>query len=339
MSVKIVKKLSAWFVENARDLPWRRTPDPYRIWLSEIMLQQTQVATVIPYFERFTSEFPEVTDLAGAPLERVLKLWAGLGYYSRARNLHRGALAIAERFRAGKGFPQNREEWLQIPGVGEYTAGAICSISLHQPEPIVDGNVVRVLSRIHAIQKLDAKKTEIWRRSRELVEIRGVKPAVLNQALMELGALVCSPLNPACDQCPVSRDCAGISDPSRFPEKKPGKQWKSVQETRLVILRPDHQGGFEVLLTRNPQGAWRAGLWDFPERPDGSVTRSSLTGEFELRYVVTNHRVVRTHRVLKVRGTGRGREEVRNPESRWFSTRDLPGVPAPVRKALARIVD
>ena len=297
------------------------------------MLQQTQVVTVIPYFNRFMSEFPQVTDLANAPLERVLKLWAGLGYYSRARNLHRGAQAIAARLKNGLGFPRNRQEWLEIPGVGEYTAGAICSIALHQPEPIVDGNVVRVLSRLFAVETLDAKKTEIWSRSGELVRTRGVEPATLNQALMELGAMICSPVNPRCAQCPVRGECAGKNDPSKFPQKKPRKQWKIVKENRLVILRHDHERGLEVLLTRNPEGAWRAGLWDFPERPDGAIGRSSLVAEFELRYVVTNHRVVRWHRVLGIRGEG----GVRDPDSQWFLTGDLPGVPAPVKKALARI--
>ena len=202
MSVKnpshITRDLSSWFKKNARVLPWRSNPIPYWVWLSEIMLQQTQVATVIPYFEKFIKKFPTVHDLAQASLDEVYSLWAGLGYYSRARNLHKGAVEMSRLIHEGKGFPKSRTEWLEIPGVGEYTAGAICSIALNQAEPIVDGNVVRVLSRVDAIRKLDLKKTKIWDIATELVQQKRVEPRILNQALMELGATICKPKNPKC---------------------------------------------------------------------------------------------------------------------------------------------
>jgi A/G-specific adenine glycosylase len=334
VSVKIVKKMSLWFERNARLLPWRENPDPYRVWLSEVMLQQTRVTTVIPYFERFLAEFPEITDLAEAPIDRVLTLWAGLGYYSRARNLHRGAKGLAERIRRGAGFPETREEWLEIPGVGEYTAGAVLSIAFQKREPIVDGNVVRVLSRIHAVSKIDSKKSEIWAISRALIEEKSARPRILNQALMELGALICTPKNPDCNHCPVAKECKGRKDPESFPPKKSKKEWKIISETRFVILRSG-RGGDEVLLRQNPDGGWRSGLWDFPAKPEGSIQSQKWVSEFQMNYVVTNHRVARTHRVFRIPE----KSSIRDLELRWFSIQDLPAVPAPVKKAILRLVD
>jgi A/G-specific adenine glycosylase len=340
VSVKIVKNLCLWYSETARDLPWRRTRDPYRIWLSEIMLQQTQVATVVPYYERFLAEFPTVFDLARATSDRVLKLWAGLGYYSRARNLHRGARALAERLEQGRGFPANREEWLGIPGVGPYTAGALCSIVYNQPEPLVDGNVVRVLSRIHALEDPGVGKREIWKRAERLVRTRGVEPRELNQALMELGATLCRPGRPDCVRCPVRSSCRGRGDPSRYPLKTKRADVKRVLEKKWILIRskrkrnlPDSR--FEVLLFQNEPGRWREGLWDFPDASRVRVGRATLLAQFPLRYVVTRHRVEREHFLLRVGAS------VAVPESggRWFALEDLPGVPAPVKKALRRIQD
>jgi A/G-specific adenine glycosylase len=334
VSVKTVKKLSFWFEKNARDLPWRRSPDPYRVWLSEVMLQQTRVATVIPYFERFLQEFPEITDLARAPEEQVFRLWAGLGYYSRARNLHRGAKAIAERLKNHQGFPSNREEWLAVPGVGPYTAGAICSIALNQREPIVDGNVVRVLSRLHAIAELDSAHTLIWEHARALVNARGADPRTVNQALMELGATLCKPKNPECSRCPVATLCLGKDHPETYPPRKPKKEWKQVRESRVVLLRGPAEIP-EVLLLKNPEGAWREGLWDFPADASGVRSdRMALLQEFEIRYVVTRHRVERQHRVFRLAGPGKSPS---GDSLRWFPLDSLPGVPAPVKKALRRV--
>ncbi|MBU6153370.1 MAG: A/G-specific adenine glycosylase [Bdellovibrionales bacterium] len=332
MSVKIVKNLSAWFQKSARDLPWRKNPHPYWIWLSEIMLQQTRVATMLPYFEKFTLEFPDVGELAKAPEERVLKLWAGLGYYSRARNLHRGARKIHERLEAGLGFPKTAEEWSAIPGVGPYTAGAVASIAYGQRAPIVDGNVVRVLSRVYAIQKLDSAKSLIWHHSRRLVELKDANPRILNQALMELGAILCLPKNPKCGECPIRGSCKGKGRPASFPEKKPGKSWRHLQEKRWIPLRS--RGPFrEIFLVQNKKGAWREGLWDFPVPDSSAVTSGALLFEFKVRYVVTNHKVERTHCVFLVKN--RGSMGLRG--GRWFLLEDLPGVPAPVRKAIIEL--
>jgi len=331
VSVKIVKNLSIWFEKNQRDLPWRAGTDPYRIWLSEVMLQQTQVATVLSYYDRFLKAFPKIQDLAAAPEDQVFQLWAGLGYYSRARNLHRGAKAIAKRIEEGRGFPSNRLEWLEIPGVGAYTAGAVCSIALNQREPIVDGNVVRVLTRIYSISKMDTKKTEIWDRARALVEVPNAKPRVLNQALMELGAMVCRPKNPDCLKCPVRSDCSGKNDVLNYPPKKAPKEWKRVQERRWVVLFVS-KNGVQVLLRKNNENQWRSGLWDFMEEGAPGMARATLMQEFKLNYVVTHHKVERHHRVLKL---DKPNHSISGAE--WFDLETLPGIPAPALKALSAI--
>jgi A/G-specific adenine glycosylase len=336
----LVRKLEHWFKANSRDLPWRRDPQPYFVWLSEIMLQQTQVATVLPYFEKFTQKFKTVNALAQAPLDDVFKLWAGLGYYSRARNLHKGAEAIAERLTKKMGFPATREEWLDIPGVGEYTAGAVCSIALNLPEPIVDGNVVRVLSRIYAIGKIDAKKTEIWNRARALVLVKGAEPRALNQSLMELGATVCKPKNPQCLICPVRDQCKGQLSPEKYPPPKPKKEWKAVFEKKWVLIDAS-KGDLKVYLEQNQKKSreekgWREGLWDFPNA--GSLKIASVAravSAFSTKYVVTTHKITRDHQVFQIKSTA-----LKSARGQWFSLREpdaLPGVPSPVAKALKSV--
>ncbi len=330
MRVKIVQNLSRWFNANARSLPWRTNPDPYWVWLSEIMLQQTQVATVLPYFERFLQAFPTIEDLANAPSDEVLKLWAGLGYYSRARNLHRGAKAIASRLAQGQGFPPNREAWLEIPGVGEYTAGAICSIAMNQPEAIVDGNVVRVISRVLAIAKLDAKKTAIWSEAREWVNAKGAEPRTLNQAMMELGALICKPKNPKCEICPLERHCEGKSAPELYPEPKAKTLWKHLKEEKWFLIRNSSQQAAEIYLEQNGNVGWRQGLWDFPN-PGKTLKEAKFLTEFETRYTVTTHKILRKHTVLDLSGLN---SPSLPSQGKWFTSEDLPGVPSPVRKAI-----
>ena len=333
MSVKnkaIAENLSVWFQKNARSLPWRSHPEPYSVWLSEVMLQQTQVATVLPYFEKFMKAFPKVQDLAQASLDEVYVLWAGLGYYSRARNLHRGAIAIAERIQAGQSFPKNREEWLLIPGVGEYTAGAICSIAFQQREALVDGNVVRVLSRLYAIEKTDAKKTEIWAKAKALVNVPSVNPSALNQSLMELGALICRPKNPQCERCPVQKHCAGKKNPEKYPEPKKKVVWKKLQEHKWVLLCEG-----KVYLQKNKKGLWREGLWDYPNA--GTllpVLSARIKTEFTTKYVVTNHKIERKHTVLELKPKAAS-SFVKQGE--WFSPERLPALPAPVKKALLKV--
>jgi A/G-specific adenine glycosylase len=321
---RVSGQLSRWFCKNARDLPWRKKNDPYRIWLSEVMLQQTQVTAVIPYYNRFLKAFPRVQDLARASIDEVYLLWAGLGYYSRARNLHRGAQAIQARLEAGSGFPQNREEWLSVPGVGEYTAGAICSIAFNQREPLVDGNVVRVLSRVFAIAQYDSKKTEIWNRAREIVLVKTVEPRHVNQALMELGAMICKPKNPNCSECPIQDQCAGKENIAIYPPPKPKKNWKHLREEKWVLI---HSG--KIFLTRNDETRWRKGLWDFPGPHFFAVPKAQLLKEETSRYVVTTHKIERKHFVFKVSAEVAKKLE---KHGAWFSDKELPGIPAPVRK-------
>ncbi len=258
---KIQSKLLQWFEKTKRDLPWRKTRDPYAIWVSEIMLQQTQVATVIPYYQKFLKTFPTIRSLARADLSKVLKVWEGLGYYSRARNLHRAAKTILNHF-DGK-IPHNLKDLLSLPGVGRYTAGAILSIAFNQEVPILDGNVKRVLSRLFAMTGV-AKKTEnlLWKYSASLIP-EGYAGS-FNQALMDLGATICTPKNPLCLRCPLNKLCKAyrIRKPEHFPFKNPKKRIPHIEAVAAVILKDGH-----VLLNQRPVKGFLGGLWEFPNWP------------------------------------------------------------------------
>jgi A/G-specific adenine glycosylase len=270
---QLVLQLLPWFSRNARDLPWRRTRDPYAIWISEIMLQQTQVKTVLPYWRRWMRELPTLRSLAKARPEKVLKLWEGLGYYTRVRNLHDAARIIATQH--GGQFPESFEEILALSGIGRYTAGAICSIAFNQPEPILDGNVIRVLTRVFGIKQDPREKTtnaKLWQLAGELVLIasgihRRARPAEtgncssFNQALMELGALVCTPKEPACDMCPVRRICIAYRSGkvAQFPHLiRPAK----TTHRRFIAFVVENRGRF--LVRQRPAGGVNAHLWEFP---------------------------------------------------------------------------
>jgi A/G-specific adenine glycosylase len=253
--------LLRWYRNHQRDLPWRRRQtDPYAVWVSEIMLQQTQVATVIPYYERWMERFPTVGALAGASLEEVLRLWSGLGYYARARNLHRAAQKVVAEH-AGQ-IPSDPKQLAALPGIGRYTAGAILSIAYNQPAPIVDANVIRVLSRVFALEgdpKSGPAQTRLWHLAEELIPEGAARE--FNQALMELGALICSPLDPACERCPVLPFCrAGNSpDPTAWPQIPPGRATVRVTHCAAIL-----RAGERVLVCRRPaHGLW-GGLWEFP---------------------------------------------------------------------------
>lgn len=256
----IRRNLLAWWDAGHRDLPWRRTKDPYAIWIAEIMLQQTQVKTVVPYFERFLKRLPTVEALARADLDTVYKLWEGLGYYTRAANLHRAAQVLVRDF--GGRFPQTADELIRLPGIGRYTAGAIASIAFNQPASIVDGNIIRILSRICLIRK-DPKQAavqhEIWRLAGELVCTR--RPGDLNQSLMELGARVCKPLNPDCPNCPVRRSCLARREGVQNELPVRGQARKLPHYTIAVglVFRGD-----KILFSRRKPGGLLGGLWEFP---------------------------------------------------------------------------
>lgn len=252
--------LLRWFDKNARDLPWRRTRDPYAIWISEIMLQQTQSETVKPYYRRFLARFPTVQNLAKAKLDSVLKVWEGLGYYSRARNLHRAAEKIVREF-DGR-LPQTKQELLSLPGVGLYTAGAIASIAFGEDEPLVDGNVSRVLCRLFRI-RTDPRSGKVRRRLWAIAEalLPSGKAGSFNQAMMELGATVCLPRNPRCNVCPLRRICNAKEHGEQ--EKLPIRGKKKPLPRYKVAIGIIYKNGRILIDKRKPEGLL-GGLWEFP---------------------------------------------------------------------------
>jgi A/G-specific adenine glycosylase len=236
------KQLLAWFHQFQRDLPWRRTKDPYRIWISEIMLQQTRVAAVIPYYERFLARFPDMQALATSPQEEVLRLWSGLGYYSRARNLQKAAQQIVAQH--GAEFPQDEESVLALPGIGSYTGAAILSIAFGAKHAVLDGNVARVLARLGAVRG-DLRESRRWqslqKTAGELLDPKS--PGDWNQAMMELGAMVCTPRAPQCLLCPVAKFCRArqLGDPESFPEKRKKREAVQIVLAAAVLYTPRGQ--------------------------------------------------------------------------------------------------
>ncbi|MGB5332788.1 MAG: A/G-specific adenine glycosylase [Woeseiaceae bacterium] len=255
-------RLLAWFDTHGRkDLPWQQGSDAYRIWVSEIMLQQTQVLTVIPYFERFIESFPTVTALADADLDEVLHHWSGLGYYARARNLHRAARTIRDDH--GGAFPTDIDDVIALPGIGRSTAGAILSLALDQRHPILDGNVKRVLAR-HAAVDGWVGKTAVTRKLWQLAESHtpGRRSAAYTQAIMDLGATLCTRSSPACSRCPVQVDCAAHASATvdDYPGRKPKKE-KPLRQTTMLMARHSER----VYLERRPEAGIWGGLWSLPE--------------------------------------------------------------------------
>jgi len=315
--------LLSWYRRAQRDLPWRRTSDPYRIWISEIMLQQTRAAAVIPYYERFLEKYPTVAALAAAPEEEVLALWAGLGYYSRARNLRLAARQIA----GAGGFPRTAGELRALPGVGDYTAAAIASIAFGEPCVVVDGNVLRVVARVgnDAADIGSAHTRERFRQAaQEWLDPR--RPGLFNQALMELGATVCLPRNPLCLLCPVRDLCAGraAGTAAQLPVKLRRSEPVRIAAALLVIR---HAG--RVLLRRRAESERRmAGFWDLPSPEDlpSSRTKRRLG---EVRHTITHH-----HYTFTVWEAVVGRVE--GNDYAWFDAQGCAGIPlsTTARKAL-----
>ena len=274
-----VQKFLSWYRTHRRFLPWRETQDPYRVWLSEIMLQQTQVATVIPYYERFLQRFPTVSDLARATEEDVLQAWQNLGYYSRARQLHRAARIVVAEF--GGRIPRGLDNLLRLPGIGAYTAGAILSIAFGQPVPAIDGNVRRMLCRFHALAGIRADR-EGYRRLADIVApiLPDAQTGHFNQALMELGATVCRPRQPLCDLCPLRVTCLARrrDQTGLFPTPAEKKRIPVREAVAAVIL--DVRG--RVLVVKRPSSGLLGSLWKFPggfsdpgEAPDQTLKRTA----------------------------------------------------------------
>ncbi|MDX1687926.1 MAG: A/G-specific adenine glycosylase [Candidatus Promineifilaceae bacterium] len=257
----ISRPLLAWWDEERADLPWRRQDDPYAIWVAEVMLQQTQVVTVIPYYERWMERFSTVEELAAASLDDVLKMWEGLGYYSRARYLHAAAQTVVETF--GGRLPESVEALRELPGIGPYTAGAIASIAFDRPVPVVDGNVIRVLSRLLDLDEdvtERATKKRLWEVAAALVPAD--RPGDFNQALMELGQKICRPAEPLCHRCPLSTFCLARERGTQLerPVRPPRKNTPHYDVAAGVIWRDD--GRF--LIARRPLDGLLGGLWEFP---------------------------------------------------------------------------
>jgi len=299
--------LLAWYRRAGRDLPWRRTADPYSIWISEIMLQQTRVAAVIPYYERFLARFPDVGALARARESTVLSLWSGLGYYRRARMLHSAAKVVAR-----DGMPGNAAGLRELPGVGEYTAAAIASIAYGEAAPVVDGNVERVVARFCGADRTKREARD-WMNRR----IPAEAPGDFNQAVMELGATVCTPRSPRCHECPVSRRCKGKSDPERYPTPK---KRPAIREERRAVKLATARG--RVFLRRIEGGGVLEGMWDLPpSRGGGDALGEVAHGILDRRYRISIHRG---------RATGAGR---------WFTPAQLARIPlaTAARKCLRRV--
>ncbi|MFZ0427145.1 MAG: A/G-specific adenine glycosylase [Acidobacteriota bacterium] len=271
------RRVIDWFDRNQRDLPWRRRPDPYRIWLSEVMLQQTQVQTVLPYYEKFLAAYPSVQELAAADEAEVLDLWAGLGYYSRARNLHRTA-RIVSRDRGGM-FPDRLDELLRLPGIGRYSAGAILSIALGKPCAVLDGNVKRVLARLLALREA-VPDSSLWRLLEETVILPEVADRIsaFNQGLMELGAVVCTPQNPDCSVCPLTDWCRArqLGLESSLPRPRPRRKSVTEAYTVLVVKR-----GERLLMARNEDGPFLKGFWEFPRLAGRFEPTQTLAGSVQ----------------------------------------------------------
>ena len=251
-------RLLAWYDIERRHLPWRETgrrPDAYRVWLSEVMLQQTRVETVKPYFERWLEIFPDLEALAAAPLDEVLKAWEGLGYYSRARNFHRAVQEVSVRY--GGEVPSEPATFAALPGVGRYTAGAVMSIAFDAPEPIVDGNVRRVFARW--ADEPQPRDAELWQLAAALVP--GERPGDLNQAVMELGAMICLPRKPRCAECPATEWCAAYVAGTQEERPRPRKAKPlPVENHAVAIIERDGR----YLLRKRPVNARLGGLWEFP---------------------------------------------------------------------------
>ena len=296
-------KLTDWYEEGHRDLPWRRTRDPYKIWVSEIMLQQTRVEAVIGYYHRFMEAFPTVEALASAPIDTVLKYWEGLGYYSRARNLHKAAGQIVEM----GGFPATYEGIRALAGIGDYTAGAIWSIAFNQPAAAVDGTVLRVISRLYVLDG-DIMEEKNRRTIADIVlaHVPEGKANTYTQSLMELGATVCIPKNPRCEKCPLMEACQAYAQgrTSELPIKKKKDKQKVVDRYIGIIERRNpHTGNREVLMHRRPPKGLLQGLWEYPGVENDNI-KEGFAAEFGLEVEAKGHLLdcehIFTHRHWKM---------------------------------------
>lgn len=339
---KFQNQLLSWYRQQGRHhLPWKKPLSPYGVWLSEIMLQQTQVATVIPYYHQFIKTFPTIQKLSEAPLDQVLLLWSGLGYYSRARNLHKTAQYLVQHYQ-GK-FPQTVEELQALPGIGRSTAGAILSQAFNQFAPILDGNVKRVLSRFHCIEGWKGEKVvekQLW----ELAEHYSSRqfPADYTQAIMDLGATCCTRAQPTCTVCPLQKQCLAFKrgEQHLYPAKKTRKTLPHREVIMLLIYTHDDH----ILLEQRPlKGIW-AGLWSLPEWENEQEAKRFLKNTLGLKRIhlkeLPRFKHTFTHFHLHIQPLFVGLTQKKSLSSgsslRWISASDLPnkGLPSPIKKLL-----
>jgi A/G-specific adenine glycosylase len=341
-SAGFATRLLDWYGHNGRQaLPWRQEPTPYRVWLSEIMLQQTQVATVLPYYQRFLQRFPDLASLAAAPLEEVLGLWAGLGYYSRARHLHRTAQTVATQY--GGSFPASLEALAALPGIGRSTAGAILAIAFRRRAAILDGNVKRILARHGGIEGWPGEAAvgrRLWVLSEALLPEERIDD--YTQAIMDLGALVCSRSKPACRDCPVAADCRARLDGriAQLPGQRPGKALPT-RECYFLLLR-DPAG--RLYLEQKPAPGLWGGLWSFPEfsawddllyySGQWRVEPGLLETLPSARHTFSHYHLQYTPVLAAYTGKAEG---VAEPGGRWADPRrEVPPMPTPIQRLYRR---
>ncbi len=285
------RALLGWYNRHKRDLPWRKTHDPYSIWLSEIMLQQTTVKTVVPYYQKFLEQFPTLKSLADADEQKYLKLWAGLGYYNRIRNLHKAANIVVKEYEGV--IPSSKEKLLELPGLGDYTASAVASIAFNEAVAVVDGNVMRVLARLHAYGK-EIKTTEskkfFSKKANECLDKKN--PGDFNQAMMELGATVCTPKNPTCLLCPVQKFCVAFKKETveKYPVMSKPLKYFTEYLTSSICIQDD-----KILLRQRGKNEIMSGLWEFPlEKTASSKLSTKINTASQIKHSIMNRRYVIT---------------------------------------------
>ena len=343
---KIAAPLLAWHARSGRhDLPWQQDRAPYRVWVSEIMLQQTQVATVIPYFERFMARFPDVRSLADAPADEVMHLWTGLGYYARARNLHRAAQVIRDQH--GGDFPRLLDDVMALPGIGRSTAGAILAISTGARHPILDGNVKRVLARYYAVDgPIDENATlgELWRHAEANTPEAHVD--TYTQAIMDLGATLCTRARPRCTECPIAQDCRARIE-GRQADLPAAKQRRAVRKLRHAVMLVARRESAVLLVQRPDTGIW-GGLWCLPEFTDRDAAAAFAATELsqaslaqrtlpDIAHSFTHFDLVITPLVANCRGE----MGVRQGKSLWYDLAEPArvGLPAPIKTLLGSLLE
>lgn len=335
---EVHRALLSWYQKNKRTLPWRKNLDPYRIWISEIMLQQTRVETVIPYYERFLSHFPTVQDLAEAEIDKLLNLWAGLGYYSRARNLQIAAQQIQTEFH-GK-FPQDLESLRSLKGIGAYTSAAIASIAFGKAHAAIDGNLERVISRLLALRKNPKKegREEIFQFAEKLVALGD--PGDCNQAFMDLSSRICLPKQPRCEECPLQNFCQSYAKKIQMeiPMKEKKRAPTELKARGWVVIAEG-----ELLLARRPKGEWLQGMWDIPwwleQEAMPPLKAATALGTSTQKRTITSHKIAFTVEGFRCE-TKPKKIHLPGDEFKWVKIADLHGVnlPRPSERALEEVL-